>query len=66
MNCPTCNVWTTVTDTRNKGTHVQRNRECGNGHKFTTKEQVVPSKKHGGSTQDRAIKEDIHDQHVPL
>lgn len=59
MNCPTCNAWTDIKDTRNKGDYVQRKRQCANGHTFTTKEIVVPSKKHGGSTKDRAIKKDL-------
>lgn len=41
MKCPTCNAWTEVNDTRNKGNHVLRRRECANGHKFNTAEHVV-------------------------
>ena len=40
MKCPTCNAWTEVNDTRNKGNHVLRRRECANGHKFNTIEQL--------------------------
>ena len=58
MNCPICDAWTDIKDTRNKGTYVQRKRQCANGHTFTTYEVIVPSKKHGGSNQDRANKEE--------
>ena len=40
MNCPICNAWTTVNDTRNKEDFTQRRRECANGHMFTTEERV--------------------------
>lgn len=37
MKCPTCNKWSTVLETRNHS----RRRECGNGHRFTTREVVI-------------------------
>jgi transcriptional regulator NrdR family protein len=40
MNCPICNAWTTVNDTRNKEDYTTRRRECANGHTFTTEERV--------------------------
>jgi transcriptional regulator NrdR family protein len=40
MNCPKCGVWTSVLDTRNRGSFTTRRRECANGHKFTTEEHV--------------------------
>ena len=40
MKCPVCNVWTNVSETRNKEGYTLRRRECGNGHKFTTEEHV--------------------------
>ena len=40
MNCPICNAWTTVNETRSKKEYVTRRRECANGHKFTTEERV--------------------------
>ncbi len=40
MNCPKCGVWTSVLDTRNKGSFTVRRRECANAHQFTTEEHV--------------------------
>ena len=40
MNCPICNAWTVINDSRSKGDHIQRRRECANGHKFNTQERV--------------------------
>lgn len=42
MNCPECGAWTTVRETRLTVMRYRRRRECGNGHKFTTEEVVVP------------------------
>ena len=68
MNCPKCGVWTSVLDTRNKGSFTTRRRECANGHKFTTEEHVKlqnldarkSSEVRAGSEQqiDRAERED--------
>ena len=44
MNCPICNAWTTVNETRSKKIYVTRRRECANGHKFTTEERVKPGR----------------------
>jgi transcriptional regulator NrdR family protein len=43
MKCPFCNAWSIVKETRNSPTfgHTRR-RECGNEHRFTTKEVVIP------------------------
>ena len=41
MNCPTCGAWSRVLSTR-RGT--LRRRECANGHRFTTREVVVPAR----------------------
>jgi transcriptional regulator NrdR family protein len=43
MKCPFCNAWSIVKETRNSPTfgHTRR-RECGNEHRFTTKECVIP------------------------
>jgi transcriptional regulator NrdR family protein len=43
MNCPECDAWSTVTETRKTPVRYRRRRECGNGHKFTTEETIVPS-----------------------
>lgn len=56
MKCPVCNVWTSVKRTEVKGDSVQRQRVCANMHSFTTEERVVPSKQHGGSNKNRALK----------
>ena len=45
MNCPVCNTWTTVSETRNRGAFVLRRRECANGHKFKTEERTVEKKR---------------------
>ena len=37
MKCPQCEVWTTVIRT----VGALRRRECGNGHRFSTREVVV-------------------------
>lgn len=43
MKCPECGVWTIVRETRKSPTFgYKRRRECANGHKFTTKEVVIP------------------------
>jgi transcriptional regulator NrdR family protein len=44
MNCPECGAWTTINETRLTVMRYRRRRECGNGHKFTTEEVVVPQK----------------------
>jgi transcriptional regulator NrdR family protein len=46
MNCPECNKESRVVDSRPcKGTrvgenYIRRRRECENGHRFTTKEDI--------------------------
>jgi len=37
MKCPFCEVWSDVIETRG----ARRRRECGNGHRFTTQEQLT-------------------------
>lgn len=37
MNCPTCNAWSRVVETR----FPRRVRECGNLHRFTTDEVLL-------------------------
>jgi len=44
MNCPECGAWTTISETRLTVMRYRRRRECGNGHRFTTEESVVPQK----------------------
>lgn len=71
MNCPTCNVWTSVVATVNKQTHTQRRRECANGHKFTTHETVVTGYTHGGDRKsqqhrENKTKEKVNVHPVPL
>ena len=43
MKCPVCGSWTSVITTRESPTfgHTRR-RECGNEHRFTTKEVFIP------------------------
>ena len=45
MNCPECDAWSTVIETRTTPVRYRRRRECGNGHKFTTEETIVPPEK---------------------
>lgn len=49
MNCPQCNAWTEVKETRNRGNHVYRRRCCANEHCFTTEERFVV--KRGAKTE---------------
>jgi len=44
VNCPECGAWTTISETRLTVMRYRRRRECGNGHRFTTEEVVVPQK----------------------
>lgn len=43
MKCPVCGAWSLVKQTKTSPTfgHVRR-RECGNEHRFTTKEVAIP------------------------
>ena len=43
MKCPECGAWTEVLESRRPKTdnYIYRRRECGNGHRFTTHEQVA-------------------------
>jgi len=41
MNCPRCNAWADVLETRTREDNTKRRRyECANGHRFTTLEYV--------------------------
>lgn len=42
MKCPVCEAWAYVKETRkSENDSVRRRYECGNLHRFTTKEYVV-------------------------
>ena len=41
MNCPVCNAWTQILDTRKKPEGLVRRRRCGNDHTFLTVENVL-------------------------
>jgi transcriptional regulator NrdR family protein len=41
MKCPECGAWTEVRETRGP----RRRRECANGHRFSTEEVVIKSRK---------------------
>jgi transcriptional regulator NrdR family protein len=43
LACPECGVWTEVVETKKiRNTNIlKRRRECANGHRFTTHEQVA-------------------------
>jgi len=54
MNCPVCNVWTSVLDTRNKKSVTVRRRKCANEHIFVTEERVIsPNLKEKDELPDR-------------
>ena len=40
VKCPECGAWTDVIGSR----EGKRRRECGNGHRFSTKEIVIESR----------------------
>ena len=43
MKCPICGAWSTVKETRDSNLFgFKRRRECGNEHRFTTQEVVIP------------------------
>jgi transcriptional regulator NrdR family protein len=43
MKCPECGTWSEVLETRDsKHFGHTRRRECGNGHRFSTQEVVIP------------------------
>lgn len=43
MKCPICGAWSTVKETRDSSLFgFKRRRECGNEHRFTTQEVVIP------------------------
>jgi transcriptional regulator NrdR family protein len=43
MKCPTCGAWTTIKRNRESAEFGYiRRRECGNEHRFTTQELVIP------------------------
>lgn len=45
MKCPMCKAYSDVLDSRMKADNTRRRRYvCGNMHRFTTLELVVPSK----------------------
>lgn len=41
MNCPQCNAWSNVKETRKNSGGKYRRYECANLHRFTTQEVVV-------------------------
>jgi transcriptional regulator NrdR family protein len=43
LKCPECGAWTEVLETKKiRNTNIlKRRRECANGHRFTTHEQVA-------------------------
>jgi transcriptional regulator NrdR family protein len=43
MKCPTCGAWTTIKESRESNIFgYTRRRECGNQHRFTTQERILP------------------------
>lgn len=46
MKCPECGVWVRVVETRSEPDGSKRRRyECGNLHRFTTRETIVVAAK---------------------
>lgn len=62
MNCPECGAWSTVIETRSSPVRYRRRRECGNGHKFTTEETIVPPEQLEKEARERF--EHARQQHV--
>lgn len=58
MNCPTCNAWTEVKETRSRGTYVYRRRCCANEHCFTTEERVVVKRRLARAENDAPSKQE--------
>lgn len=52
MKCPICNAWSDVKETRQKKDHKYRRYECGNLHRFTTREFVVQTKGKSNGNKD--------------
>ena len=47
MNCPTCDTYTEVLETRTNPDGKRRRYECANMHRFTTQEVLVPPRGEG-------------------
>jgi len=61
MNCPTCNVWTELLETRKRIGGVFRRYECANLHRFTTKDNVVVRTDDTKRPRGRPTKEETND-----
>lgn len=60
MLCPICEVWTEVKASRQRSDGYTRRRQCGNGHRFTTIELVIPDKRGAYRPRKRAAAADTH------
>lgn len=49
MNCPTCGLPLGVRESRRHENKVHRRRECADGHRFTTREEIIATNR-GGRT----------------
>lgn len=45
MKCPECGAWSSVLETRDRGSFTHRRHECANLHRFNSEQRVVESKK---------------------
>ena len=61
MNCPLCNAWTDVKESRNRGKYVYRRRCCANNHCFTTEERYVVKRRAAGAESDAPSKRERND-----
>ena len=44
MKCPECGAWSNVLSTRETDAGVRRRHECGNEHRFSSLQTVIPKK----------------------
>lgn len=56
MKCPKCEAWTRVLGTRG----TVRQRECANGHRFSTVETVIENRRHGGDRRSKEARNATH------
>ena len=61
MNCPICNAWTDVKESRARKDYVYRRRCCANEHCFTTEERYVVKRRKARAEDDAPSKREQND-----
>jgi transcriptional regulator NrdR family protein len=57
MKCPECGAWTITLKTNKSPTFgYTRRRECGNLHRFTTKEVAIPAEELSQERKDNLLR----------